>query len=82
MMDSKNAGKVVASLLVGVAIGSIIGVLFAPDKGKNLRKKIVFKTDDLSRSLKKKMKAMKAEAKAGLKSKIEKAEKIAEQAMN
>lgn len=35
-----NSGKVLLSVLAGVAIGAILGILFAPDKGSSTRKKI------------------------------------------
>lgn len=35
-----NTGKVALSLLAGVAIGAVLGVLFAPAKGAALRRKI------------------------------------------
>lgn len=35
-----NTGKVVLSVLVGIAAGAALGALFAPDKGTNTRKKI------------------------------------------
>lgn len=37
---SNSSGKGLATLLVGVAIGAGIGMLFAPEKGKITRKKI------------------------------------------
>ena len=37
---SDNTGKTVLALLAGAAIGAGIGVLFAPDKGSETRRKI------------------------------------------
>ena len=36
-------GKVILGLLAGAAAGSLIGILFAPDKGVDTRKKVVHK---------------------------------------
>ncbi len=41
-----NSGKVVLGVLAGVAVGAIAGILFAPDKGSNTRKKISDKGED------------------------------------
>ncbi|HVZ56344.1 MAG TPA: YtxH domain-containing protein [Chitinophagaceae bacterium] len=36
----KNSSKVLIALGAGIAIGGLLGVLFAPNKGKDTRKKI------------------------------------------
>jgi gas vesicle protein len=63
-MDNQNTGKMIGALLIGAAIGGVIGVLFAPDKGSETRKKIAGQTDGLSKSLKEKFNALMEEAKA------------------
>ncbi len=42
----------VVGALAGIAVGTILGVLIAPDKGSNTRKKIVEKGKDTSDSFK------------------------------
>ena len=47
----KNS-DVVVGILGGLAVGAILGVLFAPDKGSNTRRKIAEKGTDLKDNLK------------------------------
>ena len=35
-----STGKLVVGVLAGVAVGALVGMLFAPDKGSETRKKI------------------------------------------
>jgi gas vesicle protein len=41
-----NSGKIVLCVLAGVAVGAVLGILFAPDKGIETRKKISRKSED------------------------------------
>lgn len=49
-----NSGKLIAGLLIGAAAGAILGVLFAPDKGTETRRKISKKGTDVADGLKEK----------------------------
>ena len=46
-----STGKVLLGVLAGVAVGSLLGILFAPDKGSVTRKKISAKGHDLKEEL-------------------------------
>lgn len=52
MGQGNNTVKTVASVLLGMAIGSAIGILFAPMKGCDIRKKILSKGDDFTNDMK------------------------------
>lgn len=49
-----RSGKVLLGVLAGVAVGALLGVLFAPDKGWNTRKRISKKAEDLTEDLREK----------------------------
>jgi len=53
-----NAGKIITGILIGAAVGAVLGVLFAPDKGSTTRKKISQKATDFSDSIKEKFNDM------------------------
>lgn len=48
----KADSKILLGLLAGAAIGAIAGILFAPDKGSETRKKITKNTADMGDQLK------------------------------
>ncbi|HXB40801.1 MAG TPA: YtxH domain-containing protein [Bacteroidia bacterium] len=54
MENSNNTAKLIGALLAGAAIGGALGILFAPDKGSETRKKLLAKGDDLTDAMKEK----------------------------
>jgi gas vesicle protein len=49
-----RSGKLLLGVLAGFAVGAALGVLFAPDKGWNTRKRISKKGEDLVDDLREK----------------------------
>jgi gas vesicle protein len=47
-----KSSKLLAGVLLGAVAGAALGILFAPDKGKETRKKIAKKGGDLSDTIK------------------------------
>ena len=47
-----KTSRVVLGILAGAAVGALIGVLFAPDKGTNTRRKIARRGEDFADGLK------------------------------
>ena len=50
-----NSGKVFVGVLAGFAAGAVLGILFAPDKGSDTRKKIAKKGTDTIDGIKDKL---------------------------
>jgi len=47
-----SRGKIILGILAGTAAGALIGILFAPDKGTETRKKIIHKGEEYVDDLK------------------------------
>ena len=48
---SKKGGNTLLAFLTGTAIGVILGILYAPDKGSNTREKLSFQLDKYRKML-------------------------------
>jgi gas vesicle protein len=49
-----NTGKVVFGIVASLAVGTMVGLLFAPEKGSRLRRRFMDKGEDYADSLKSK----------------------------
>lgn len=56
-----KTGNVLLALVTGAVIGAGVGILFAPDKGKNTRRKIKDSVDETTSRLKYKIDALSQE---------------------
>jgi|JI10StandDraft_1071094.scaffolds.fasta_scaffold877772_2 gas vesicle protein len=50
-----NNGKIIVAALTSLAVGGILGVLLAPDKGSRTRRKVMDKTEDWMEDVKDKV---------------------------
>lgn len=48
----KNSTKILAAAAIGVVAGGVLGLLFAPDKGDETRKKIAKQSDKMLKTIK------------------------------
>jgi gas vesicle protein len=47
-----ESGKTVAGVVLGIGVGALLGILFAPEKGSKTRKRILEKGQDYADDLK------------------------------
>lgn len=52
----KDSGKIILAALAGAAVGTVLGILFAPAKGSETRRQMMDAADDLAETLKDKVK--------------------------
>ena len=73
-----STGKVLLGVLAGVAAGAIIGILFAPDKGCETRRKIAKSGKDLTDNLNETLKVFLADLSEKFESAVKEAKESAE----
>jgi gas vesicle protein len=75
MNDNKKSGNLLNALAIGVVVGGVLGILFAPDKGKKTRKRILNKRDDAKEFMKVRLHNLLEDVQDRLESTTEKASK-------
>jgi gas vesicle protein len=73
-----QTNKTIIGILGAAAVGAVLGILFAPDKGENTRKRIIKKTSETGGELKEKLDQLKESIAHKYQSAINKGEKIIE----
>jgi gas vesicle protein len=73
-----ETGKIVLGTLAGIAIGAVVGVLMAPDKGSETRKKLSKKGSELTGGLKDKYASLKDKYNSALDGATDKLESLAQ----
>ena len=71
-----ESGKVVLGVLAGVAVGAVMGILFAPEKGSVMRNQILSKGEDFTNDLSKKLDSFIEETSKKYESAIHQAEEL------
>jgi len=54
-----NTSKILTALIVGAAVGAVLGILYAPDKGSETRKKVNEEGKKMSDAIKNKFNEVK-----------------------
>lgn len=54
MRNSNSTGNLIGGILLGATVGAVLGILFAPDKGSETRRKISAKGNDITDGMKEK----------------------------